>query len=103
MNPLPPPEPKKLIQNTYEFDVPATPVVEHVVLKQTLINSIHEFSEINVTQPYQLTAYAKNLEDIESMISVLTYIKDNFFAPLITSNKKETEDNVLDSMLQKLY
>ena len=62
---------------TYSIDVESTPQTEVVQVKKTTTDNQSSVYDIQVSQPWSASIYLKSVQDVESAIAVLQYVRNN--------------------------
>ena len=76
MSSPPVPDSTVLIE-TYSFDVETTSPTEIVIVKKTTTDNQSSVFDIQVSNPWSASIYLKSVEDVESAIAVLEYVRNN--------------------------
>ena len=76
MSSPPVPDSTVLIE-TYSFDVETTSPTEIVIVKKTTTDNQSSVFDIQVSNPWSASIYLKSVEDVESAIAVLQYVRNN--------------------------
>ena len=76
MSSPPVPDSTVLIE-TYSFDVETTQQTEIVIVKKTTTDNQSSVFDIQVSNPWSASIYLKSVEDVESAIAVLQYVRNN--------------------------
>ena len=76
MSSPPVPDSTVLIE-TYSFNVETTPQTEIVQVKKTTTDNQSSVYDIQVSQPWSASIYLKSVQDVESAIAVLQYVRNN--------------------------
>ena len=76
MSSPPVPDSTVLIEN-YSFDVETTSPTEIVIVKKTTTDNQSSVYDIQVSNPWSASIYLKSVEDVESAIAVLQYVRNN--------------------------
>ena len=73
----PPVPDSTVLIKTYSFNVETTPQTEIVQVKKTTTDNQSSVYDIQVSQPWSASIYLKSIDDVQSAIAVLEYVRDN--------------------------